>query len=484
MQTTLSILTPKNDYLGYLRKKAQLVTKFDSKLKQTICELHSSLTQIREDLGFGRALAAPQVGISRRIIVMNLGANPITIINPEITWVSKEMQDVWDDCLSFPDTLVKISRHKSISIKFQNIKGETHLWLNLPDDMSELLQHECEHLDGILMTDHVLSDNTRPVTDRCFVAPSQKKHRLSLTRIRQAAEVIDPLFINSPLIKAKHFSKLIESNIWLKDETKNPIGCFKGRGAENFFQMTDGMNKNYAIVCASAGNWGLALAWSCHKRNHPLFVFVPENANHKKIEKIKALGAKVIEFGSDFDSAKQKAKKFSRENNYRFLEDGKEIAISEGAGSIAVELLSHGKYFDRIYVPLGNGALITGVGRWIKASSPMTKVIGVVPKGANSMYLSWKQSNVVKCNTVNTIADGLAVRIPIPEAINDMEEIVDEIILVTDEQIKTAMELAEQKESIVLEPSGAAGLAGLLVDRKTKVIEGEIAVLLTGANRA
>ncbi|MCE0494872.1 pyridoxal-phosphate dependent enzyme [Vibrio salinus] len=484
MSDLLSILTPDNDPTGYLRKKAKPVTEFSDELKQIITQLHQTLNHTREVLGFGRALAAPQTGISLRIIVMNLGAGPITLINPEITWCSDEMQQVWDDCLSTPEVIVNIARHVSISLRFQDPEGIAHHWEHLPADLSELLQHEYEHLDGILMIDHSSSDNTRPASEKHAVVLRKKEHRISLSAIQQAAIEIDPVFTHSPLSKSDFFSRRLSTNIWLKDETQNPIGCFKGRGAENFFSSTKPQNNPVPIVCASVGNWGLALAWSCHKRNFPLYVFVSENANQNKVQKIKALGAKIITAGNDFDAAKQKAKDFSIKKGYDFLEDGKDVSVSEGAGSIAVELFSNGKHFDAVYVPLGNGALINGVSRWIKACSPMTKVIGVVPEGADSMFLSWKQGQVILRETVNTIADGLAVRTPIPEAVGDMKGIVDDIILVSDKLILKAMEYAEKNESIILEPSGAAGLAGILSDRNEKNLNGNIAVLLTGANRA
>jgi peptide deformylase len=484
MNKPMSVLIPETDTTGVLRKQAEKVTNFDNGLLDQVGRLHATLDEIRQQLGFGRALAAPQAGISKRIIVMNLGAGPITLINPEITWRSDEMQDVWDDCLSTPDVLVKISRHLSISIHYQDVSGKVHHWHQLSADISELLQHEYEHLAGTLMIDYATADNVLPSSQRNTLPSAEKSSRISLTRIKQAHEHINPTFINSPLVQSDSLSQRINTNVWLKDETQNPIGCFKARGAENYLAILAKAAAKKPIVCASAGNWGLALAWSCHQRNYPLYVFVPVNANAVKVDKIQSLGATIIKSGKDFDDAKQQAKVFSQEQDYLFVEDGKEVSVSEGAGTIGIELLDAKRDLDAVYIPLGNGALISGIACWIKAASPGTKIIGVVPQGADSMYHSWKSSSPVIRNAVNTIADGLAVRIPVPEAVEDIKGIVDDVILVDDEMILQAMQMMEAHDSLILEPSGAAGIAGLLASHHQSSSDENVAVILTGANRA
>ncbi|WP_432460960.1 pyridoxal-phosphate dependent enzyme [Agarivorans sp. QJM3NY_25] len=483
MSEIMEVLTPDSDVSGSLRKKAKIVTDFDDNLRSCVNNLHASLNDVRHRLGFGRALAAPQTGLSLRIIVVNLGAAPITLINPEITWRSDAMQSVWDDCLSTPELIVKIQRHQSISLKYQNIHGEFRDWNELPADYSELLQHEYEHLDGVLMIDHAKGDNVLPSAHKSRVCPPVAESRISLSKIQRAHQHINPLFTQSRLFRSSFLSQACKANIWLKDETDNPIACFKGRGAEHYLSTVFSPEDKRPIVCASAGNWGLALAWSCQQRKRPLEVFVPSNANPLKVSKIKALGAKIQHYGDDFDSAKEQAKLYSQQHAYCFLEDGKEVAVSEGAGSIGVELLSKGQHFDAVYIPLGNGALINGVARWVKASSPSTQIIGVVPKGADSMYCSWLQSRAVERDSVNTIADGLAVRSPIPEAVMDMQGLVDKVILVDDPQIQRAMEDAETADSLRLEPSGAVAIAGVIAMSEEQALQGHIAVLLTGANR-
>ena len=135
-----------------LERIASPIEMIDSEMLQAIADLGETLRNFRERSGFGRAIAAPQIGFGRRLIVMNLGNGVIPLLNPIITWRSPETQRVLDDCLSVPDKLVWVERALSIDFSFQNLELEKVQWKGLPPDLSELLQHETDHLDGILMT--------------------------------------------------------------------------------------------------------------------------------------------------------------------------------------------------------------------------------------------------------------------------------------------------------------------------------------------
>src|SRR6185295_4444339 len=152
--------------------------------------------------------------------------------------------------------------------------------------------------------------------------------------------------------------------------------------------------------------------------------------------RMRALGAEVKIAGADFDAAKEAGRAWARGEGLPFVEDGREPWITEGAGTIGVEMLERDDAFDAILVPLGNGALLNGVARWIKAASPATEVIGVCAAGAPSMERSWRKgpgAPVVETERTDTIADGVAVRIPIAEAVADMHGLVDDVMLVPDD---------------------------------------------------
>ena len=122
--------------------------------------LHATLVEFRRKHGFGRGISAPQIGINQRFIALNLESNPQLIVNPEITWTSQDKFTMWDDCMSFPGLLVKLERYKSISLSFKNENGVYEEWNNLDIATSELLQHEIDHLDGILAVDRAIDKNS------------------------------------------------------------------------------------------------------------------------------------------------------------------------------------------------------------------------------------------------------------------------------------------------------------------------------------
>lgn len=149
-----TILTDENPLL---RTVSASVISGDADLIQEIADLAATLADFRARAGFGRAISAPQVGIMKRLIVMNLGDGPVPLINPTITTRSSDMQDVWDDCLSVPGRTALVERSVQISMTYHTVSGDLVEWNELAPDLSELMEHETDHLDGILMTDRAES---------------------------------------------------------------------------------------------------------------------------------------------------------------------------------------------------------------------------------------------------------------------------------------------------------------------------------------
>lgn len=307
--------------------------------------------------------------------------------------------------------------------------------------------------------------------------PLQKSQRIRLEHIQEASQNIDPVFLNSPQFYAESLSDVLGCELIVKVETMNPIRSFKGRGADYFFVRNPKIKE---VVCASAGNFGQGVAYAARKRNIKATVFAAETANVLKIERMKSFGADVRLHGQDFDAAKCYAKDYARQNKLRFIEDSRDTAFTEGAGSMAVELLNYPKPFDTVVVPLGNGAMITGIARWVKAKSPNTKVVGVSAAGAPAMEKSWRAGTYIQTDSINTIADGIGVRVPVAEALEDLKGLIDDVVLVEDSTTIAAMKLAHQHLGVVLEPSGAVGIAALI---NTNLFSGQrIATVLCGGN--
>jgi len=204
------------------------------------------------------------------------------------------------------------------------------------------------------------------------------KVALSLENIREASQSIDPVFLRSPQFVSAELSDRLGRETVIKIETFNPIRSFKGRGADYFMRQ---IPSGRTVACASAGNFGQAIAYAGSARGVSVRVFAATTANTAKVARMRELGAQVVLEGPDFDAAKSAARDYVRLHpECLFVEDGHDARISEGAGTIAVEL--DRMPMDVLLVPVGNGALISGIGRWMKARNPQTKIIGMRPGGA------------------------------------------------------------------------------------------------------
>ncbi len=299
---------------------------------------------------------------------------------------------------------------------------------------------------------------------------------LKLANIEQAASIIDPVFRNSPQFVDEQLCAALGRRTMVKVETANPIRSFKGRGADYLMCSLDPKLK---VVCASAGNFGQAVAYAGRSRGMAVDVFVPTDVNPDKLARMEALGATVTVIGADFETAKQSARRHADQRpECVFVEDGAEPAISEGAGTIGVELVRAGD-IDAVILPVGDGALITGVAAWMKHHSPKTKIIGVCATGAPAMLHSWRAGKAVSTDKTETIADGIAVSVPIGKSVQRMQSLVDDIVLVDDAQLLNAMRLAATTLGIILEPAGAAGLAAI---REHHLPGKQLATVLTGGN--
>jgi threonine dehydratase len=304
------------------------------------------------------------------------------------------------------------------------------------------------------------------------------KHRLSLQHIVAASEAIDPAFRDTPQYEAETLHAQLGCRLVVKVETLNPIRSFKARGAQFLVSQMSGSPH---LVCATAGNFGQGMAYAARRRGWPITIFVGANANPMKVDRMRQLGAMVRQGSDDPDELHAEAEAFARKNGFHLVQDGREAAIAEGAGTIAVELLKWPKCFDDIVVPLGDGALLGGMARWVKAQCPTTRVIGVCATASPAMERSWRSKKVVSAPCDGTIAAGIRVGTPFEEAVTDLADLIDDVLLVPDSSLITAMRLAHKELGVILEPAGAAGLAALL-DHREQFRGRLVATVLTGGN--
>jgi threonine dehydratase len=296
---------------------------------------------------------------------------------------------------------------------------------------------------------------------------------LSLTRIEAAVDEIDPVFRDTPQFVSDPLSERFEREVLVKVETLNPIGSFKGRGT---WLLARELDPSHTWVCATAGNFGQGLAYAARNGGASVHIFVGPDAPEGKVERMRALGAEV-EVAQDSESA---ARDYAAADESRYLVvDGLEPAIAEGAGTIGVELAARHP-IDTAVIQLGDGALITGVARWLKSRWPETRVVGVCASGAPAMAKSFAARRPISVAGEGTIAGALAITDPVPESLERILELVDEVVLVEDDDLRAAMALVAESMGVLVEPAGAAGVAALA--RHPQSLAGErAAVLLTGA---
>ncbi|MCI3276464.1 threonine ammonia-lyase [Streptomyces cylindrosporus] len=297
----------------------------------------------------------------------------------------------------------------------------------------------------------------------------EPRTRLDLARIRAARSFIDPMFLNTPLYRCEALEPDLGCAVSIKLETANPVRSFKARGTELVASQL-AANGTRAAVCASAGNLGQALAWSARARSLDVTVIASRHATRTKLDRIRALGAKLELVDGDHELARERAAAIARQDGIRLVEDSLDIETCEGAATIALELLDPAEAsappFDMILIALGGGALATGVGHVLKSLNPTVEVICVQPLGAPALTHSFHQRRVVTTATTNTIADGVAGRIPIPPVLNDLLEVADDAVLVHESSIITGMRLLLAHAGLVVEPSAALGIAAILENRE------------------
>lgn len=302
----------------------------------------------------------------------------------------------------------------------------------------------------------------------------------SLPTTREAQQVLKRYLPVTRLVHAASLSQ--QCNVYLKLESELPTGSFKPRGA--IFGLSREMSRRQVreVVASSTGNHGAAVAYAAKLLGVPATIFLPDNPNPVKRARIAALGAKILEVGRDLSAAAEEVVAYAQGRGAYFLNDAGDSDLPAGPATIGLEILDQLPATDVLYVPMGDTALIRGVAAAVKQLRPEVKVIGVQAERAPSYFLSWQQGTVVPTETCHTIADGLATRMPDAGNVQAIREVVDEVRLVSDEQMLSAIRHLLLEEHLVAEPAGAATTAAL---RAGKHPAGQnLVLLLTGCNVA
>jgi threonine dehydratase len=235
------------------------------------------------------------------------------------------------------------------------------------------------------------------------------------------------------------------------------------------------------VVASSTGNHGAAVAYAAKQFGIKARIFLPANCNPVKRGRIAALGAAIVESErGDLASSFAPAAEYAKQAGAYFLNDATDTDLPAGPGTIGCEILEQLPETDAVFVPMGDTALIRGVAAAVKQIAPKVKIVGVQAERAPSYYLSWKEGKVVGTETCDTIADGLATRTPEAANVRDVRSLVDDVVLVSEEQLLRAIEVLLLDEHVLAEPAGAASTAALL--KSSEGCGKNIVLVVSGAN--
>lgn len=302
--------------------------------------------------------------------------------------------------------------------------------------------------------------------------------RVDAARIQHARALLAQYLDAMPIVRADSLSTP-DRAVYLKNETVLPTGSFKVRGAIYALWANLARGPVREVVAASTGNHGAAIAYAGQLLGVPARIFLPGDSNPVKVARIRELGATLVEGGIDLSAAIDAASQYAARTGAFFLHDASDPDIPVGAATIGAEIIEQLPSLDVAYVPMGDTALIRGVAAALRLSSRPLRIVGVVAAGAPAYYLSWKAGEVVETASVQTIADGLAVRRPLAQNVAMIRQLVSEVVTVSEQEMMDAIALLRASSGILAEPSGAAALAVLLRD-KTRL--GTCVALVTGRN--
>jgi threonine dehydratase len=305
--------------------------------------------------------------------------------------------------------------------------------------------------------------------------------------IHAASSAIDPAFRASPQFVHEGLSAQLGVPVVVKVETVNPIRSFKGRGtwvAVHGLAGEGRIGPDRPIVVASAGNFGQGVAYAARAIGVPAVVFTSRNANRAKVARMRALGATVEESGEDFDDARIASEAYAAEHGAELLVDGDDPRISTGAATLALELteaIETGTLpaLTVASVPVGNGALINGIGAWFRHASPATRIVGVQAEVADAMTRSFAAGRPIDTESAATYADGIASRVAVPRAVELMAGRVDAMLTVSEDALRGAQAELTDALGITVEGAAAASWAGLLAGAPP---DGPALVIITGSN--
>jgi len=302
--------------------------------------------------------------------------------------------------------------------------------------------------------------------------------------IRAAMDRLKKVVHRTPLAFNANLSRRYNANVYLKREDLQVVRSYKLRGAYNMMSSLGPAQLRKGVVCASAGNHAQGFAYSCRKLNVKGVVFMPIITPNQKVHQTRMFGEHFIEVvltGDTFDDCAVAARQYTQENDMVFIPPFDDFRIIEGQGTVAVEILEDLPGIDYLFVPVGGGGLAAGMGTYFKTFSPNTRVVGLEPEGAPSMWKARQAGHPVTLDEIDRFVDGASVKRVGDLTFGICQDVLDDMRLVPEGKVCSTILQLYNEDAIVAEPAGALSIAGL--DEFAEEIRGRtIVCVVSGGN--
>jgi threonine dehydratase len=305
--------------------------------------------------------------------------------------------------------------------------------------------------------------------------------RPTFADVLRARRIVSRYLPRTPLLPSLSLSKLLGFQLHLKFENHQPIGAFKVRGGLNLISSLGTGERARGVITASTGNHGQSIAYAARTFAVRAVIVMPEESNPDKLESMANLGAEIVFFGQDFEDARLKAEQMARDLGMYYVHPANEPLLIAGVGTYGLEIVEDLPEVQTIIVPIGAGSGICGTSIVAKSVQPQIRVIGVQAEKAPSVYLSWKERRTVDTPCCDTFAEGLATRTAFELPLSIIRDLVDDIVLVSEDELKQAIVLLLDKAHTIVEGAGAASTAAAIKLKDS--LQGQTVVcVLSGGN--
>jgi len=302
---------------------------------------------------------------------------------------------------------------------------------------------------------------------------------LTLDKFEEASEIVKRVTADTKLIYSEHFSQMAGNKVYLKPENMQVTGAYKIRGAYYKISTLSDEERQRGLITASAGNHAQGVAYAARVYGCKAVIVMPTTTPLIKVERTRNYGAEVVLYGDVYDDACAKALELAAENGYTFIHPFDDLTVATGQGTIAMEIVKELPLVDYILVPVGGGGLATGISTLTKMLNPKIKVIGVEPAGANCLQTSLEKGEVTTLPSVNTIADGTAVKRPGEKIFPYLQKNLDDVITVSDEELVVAFLDMVENHKMIVENSGLLTVAAL---KHLSCRDKKVAAVMSGGN--